>query len=334
MSGAASRFVLHEEDGIFGVFDRVGPQIFFASSRAEAVREVERANEIVRLHPTTISMRHLREMDAAWRRVNGLPPLPEPQGRTVVVPAEVPLPATTAVGLQPQVPGRSVAAVLDTAGRVAEREAIRGRVEDARLALKRTRARGRELTRAWAASEPSIARMRTGLREIYGPSAGEAERELRDLLRSADPARGAREYTTAAVRHLSRTAPPAAGSAVQIVAACAPAVAAWDRALDSAASASGAALRPGGDRARYNAVLTALHRVREADEQTLASARASNSAAASGPGPRVLRDQWRALSPADRAAVLQVLPEVTELVRPPRTRGRGGPSAGGGGFSR
>lgn len=339
MSGASERFVLHEEDGLFGVFDRVGPQIFFADSRDQAVREVERANEIVRLHPTTISMRHLREMDAAWRRANGLPPLPEPEGRTVVVTAQVPRPALPVSGdtPAPSVPASSVAAVLDTAVRVAERDLVRRRVEEAREALKRTRGLGRELTRAWAASETSTARMRTALRELYGAHASEAERELRDALRSVDPAAGASAYTIAAARYLSRTAAPtpATAAAREIVGASAPAVAAWDRAADAAAAATGTQVRPGGgDRARYNVLLSALLRLREVDERTLAAARAEYAAAAKGPGPRTLREQWRALSAADRAAVLQVLPEVPELVRPPRTRGRAGRSRGPGGLGR
>jgi conjugative transfer signal peptidase TraF len=52
---------------VFGVFYGVGPQVFFAESRERAVAEVRRANEIVARFPETISMRHLREMDAAWR---------------------------------------------------------------------------------------------------------------------------------------------------------------------------------------------------------------------------------------------------------------------------
>jgi len=335
VSGASERFVLHEEDGLFGVFDRVGPQIFFADSRDQAVREVERANEIVRLHPTTISMRHLREMDAAWRRANGLPPLPEPEGRTVVVTAEVARPASPASGdtPSPSVTPPSVAAVLDTAVRVAERDLVRRRVEEAREVLTRTRGLGREVTRAWAASETSIARMRTALRELYGANASEVERELRDALRSVDPALGASAYTAAATRHLARTAAavPAHTAAREIVGASAPAVAAWDRSADAAAAATGTQLKPGGgDRARYNVLLSALRRLREANEGTLAAARAEYAAAATGPGPRTLREQWRALTAADREAVLQVLPEVPELVRPPRTRGRAGRSRPGG----
>ena len=62
-----ARFVLYEEDGVFGVLDRVGPQVYFTETRARAFEEVERANDVVARYPTTISMRHLREMDAAWR---------------------------------------------------------------------------------------------------------------------------------------------------------------------------------------------------------------------------------------------------------------------------
>lgn len=112
-------------------------------------------------------------------------------------------------------------------------------------------------------------------------------------------------------------------------------VAAWDRAADAAAAATGAeANHGGGDRARYHALLAALGRMRDDGETALATARLAYSAAASGLGPRTLRQQWSELSPADRAAVLQVIPEVHELARPSRVRGIGSRSRGPGGLSR
>jgi hypothetical protein len=340
VSAAFDRFVLHEEDGLYGVYDRAGPQIYFASDREQAVREVARANEIVRLHPNTISMRHLREMDAEWRRDNGLPPLPEPEGRTIVVTPDVTPARPPQRRESPPVgaPRPTVAAVLDTAARVAERASSRRRVEEERESLKRTRALGRELTRAWAEAETSIARMRTALRELYGPRAREAEQDIRAALRSVDPAMGPGARTGAAERYLAATLPPPrspAAPAARAVAVSAPAVAAWDLAADAAAAATGVEARPaGGDRARYYALLSALGSLRDEGEQTLATARATYSVAASGPGPRALREQWRALSAPDRAAVLQVIPEVPELARPPRARGIDGRSRGAGGRSR
>ena len=340
MSPASDRFVLHEEDGLYGVYDHVGPQIYFASDREEAVREVARANEIVRRHPNTISMRHLREMDAEWRRANNLPPLPEPEGRTIVVSSEVapkrtpaPRPASPVSG-----PPATVAAVLDTAARVAERDSSRRRVEEARESLKRTRALGRDLTRAWAAAEPSIARMRPALRELYGPRAREAEQEIRAVLRSVDPALGAAAGVETAERYLAATlSPPRSSSspAGRAVAESASAVAAWDVAADAVAAATGVEARhEAGDRARYHALLSAMGSLRDEGEHTLATARAAYSASASGPGSRALREQWRALSPRDRAAVLQVIPEVPELARPARVRGIKTRSRGTGGMSR
>jgi hypothetical protein len=80
------RFTLYDDGTVFGVRDRDG-QVFFAETRERAVAEVERANTIAALYPGVISMRHLREMDGAWRDARGLPHLPEPDGRQIVVPA-------------------------------------------------------------------------------------------------------------------------------------------------------------------------------------------------------------------------------------------------------
>lgn len=85
-SADAPRFTLFEDEGIFGVYDTAGPEVFFAETRERALEEVERANEIVALYLNTISMRHLREMDGAWRDARGLPRLPEPEGPTISVP--------------------------------------------------------------------------------------------------------------------------------------------------------------------------------------------------------------------------------------------------------
>jgi hypothetical protein len=81
----APRFTLYEYEGIFGVLDSTGPQVFFVETRERALEEVERANEIVAVYPTTISIGYLREMDGAWRDARGLPRLPEPQGHRISV---------------------------------------------------------------------------------------------------------------------------------------------------------------------------------------------------------------------------------------------------------
>jgi hypothetical protein len=316
------------------VFDRVGPQIFFANSREEAVREVGRANEIVRLHPATLSMRHLREMDAAWRRENGLPPLPEPEGRTVVITREVPQPSA------PIEPGWSptVAAVLEIADLVSERDALRSRVDQARDALQRTRALGREVVRTWTAAETSIASMRTALRTLYGPLGNDAERDLRAALAKIPPGRSAAEYSAVARRFIaSRQSAVDASSAnhANTVALCAPAIAAWDCVAEAAAIATGELLRHGvADRAHHRALLSSLVRMRGEAEGSLEAARASFAAAAAGPGPRSLRERWRELSPADRRAVMEARPGLPELMRRGDARARGRRSPGSGGMAR
>jgi hypothetical protein len=81
----APQFTLYEHEGIFGVFDSAGPQVFFAETRQRALEEVERANAIIARYPNTISMHHLRDMDGAWRDARGFPRLPEPEGPTISV---------------------------------------------------------------------------------------------------------------------------------------------------------------------------------------------------------------------------------------------------------
>jgi hypothetical protein len=92
----APRFTLFEDEGIFGVYDSAVLQVFFAETRERALEEVERANQVVALYPNTISMRHLREMDGAWRDARGLPHLPEPEGPVISVPWPTRVPAEAA----------------------------------------------------------------------------------------------------------------------------------------------------------------------------------------------------------------------------------------------
>jgi hypothetical protein len=98
----APRFTLYEYEGIFGVLDSAGPQLFFVETRERALEEVERANEIVAVYPKTISIGYLREMDGAWRDARGLPRLPEPQGHRISVhwPGSLPAEARVAGAAQ------------------------------------------------------------------------------------------------------------------------------------------------------------------------------------------------------------------------------------------
>lgn len=292
-----------------------------------------RANEIVRLHPSTLSMRHLREMDAEWRRMNGLPALPEPEGRTVIITRDEP---QATVPDEPAVPP-IVASVLEIADLVAERDALRSRVEQARDALQRTRALGRRVVRTWTAAETSIASMRTALRTLYGPRGTDAERDLRASLAKLPAESSAAEYSAVALRFVgSRPSAADASSSsnhANTVALCAPAIAAWDRVAEAAAVATGEPRRPGmTDRAHHRVLLSSLATIRGEAERSLETARASYAAAAAGPGPRSLRQRWRELRPADRQAVMEARPGLPELMRrgDPHARGpRRSPGSGG-----
>lgn len=196
-----ARFSLYEDGGVCGVFDSFGPQVFFAETRDRAVAEVARANEIVARFPMTISMRHLREMDADWRAARGLPPLPEPQGRRVVVAVDPPASdgvlgsgAPTAAHSLDRSPGTgraapvpapppvsAVASTLATAAEVAARLALRRRVQDARLDLDRTVQLADELTRAATEANAPLARFRSAISALYGDQAEPAERAFRRL---------------------------------------------------------------------------------------------------------------------------------------------------------
>jgi hypothetical protein len=76
-SEAQPRFSLYEDDGIFGVWDSRGPQIFFADTRERAEAEMKRAEWLVARYPNIHAVRCLRDMDVACRESRGLPLLPE-----------------------------------------------------------------------------------------------------------------------------------------------------------------------------------------------------------------------------------------------------------------
>lgn len=75
------RFSLYEDDGTFGVWDSVGPNVFFAETQERAEAEMQRANRLVARYPNIGVVRCLRDMDGEWRDVRGLPRLPEEKGR-------------------------------------------------------------------------------------------------------------------------------------------------------------------------------------------------------------------------------------------------------------
>jgi hypothetical protein len=75
------RFSVYEEDGTFGVWDSVGPNVFFAETRERAEGEMQRANRLVARYPNIRVVRCLGDMDGEWRDARGLPRLPEEKGR-------------------------------------------------------------------------------------------------------------------------------------------------------------------------------------------------------------------------------------------------------------
>jgi hypothetical protein len=81
MAGSGERFSLYEADGSFGVWDCVGPNLFFAEKRERAEAEMQRANRLVARYPNIHAVRCLRDMDGEWRDARGLPRLAEAKGR-------------------------------------------------------------------------------------------------------------------------------------------------------------------------------------------------------------------------------------------------------------
>jgi hypothetical protein len=346
------RFSLYEDDGVFGVFDSFGPQVFFAESRDRAVAEVARANEVVARFPMTISMRHLREMDAEWRAARGLPPLPEPQGRRVVVAVDPPAASEPGTPPEPSAapsPDRSpgtgraapvpappqasaVASTLATAAEVAARLALRRRVRDARLDLDRTVQLTDELTRAAAEANAPLARFRSAISALYGDHAGAAEQAFRRLCieRGVDEAVRAladdpRSLLAEPRPRLLAGGPRAREAACEQATVCAPYLTRLDRVVEAAGRHAGiptglAADDPVGVRAALQAQLRDLAPAQQGvlDEALSEFRRVAPSLASH----TRLRREWEALRPAEQAAVRIGLPNMDDLLQPPRARTR------------
>lgn len=86
-SGLHPRFSLYEDAVRSGVWDRVGPQIFFAETREQALAEVERASKIVARYPNIVTVRGLAAMDASYREKHGLETIPAPGRSWVEMPS-------------------------------------------------------------------------------------------------------------------------------------------------------------------------------------------------------------------------------------------------------
>jgi hypothetical protein len=350
------RFSLYEDEGVFGVFDSFGPQVFFAETRDRAVAEVARANEIVARFPMTISMGHLREMDGAWRAARGLPPLPEPQGRRVVVPVDppavaesppstpgaTPWPAASpgtgrAAPVPAQAAASSVATTLATAAEVAARLELRRRVQDARLDLNRTVELTKEVARASAEANAPLARFRSSLATLYGEHAGAAEQAFRRscIERGVEEAVRAladdpRSLLAEPRPRLLAGGPRAREAACEQARVCAPYLARLDRVVDAASRHAG---MPTGQEAQDSVggrtgLLARLRDLAPAQQRVLDEALSEfRRVAPSLAGHTRLRREWGALRPAEQAAVRTALPNMDDLLQAPRGRTRSSSAA-------
>lgn len=333
---AGPRFSLYEDKGAYGVFDGVGPQVYFAETRERAEDELIRANEIVARSPTTPSIGHLREMDGAWRAARGLPQLPEPQDQRVIVDdwlrdrSPAPAPPAPRGGTEVPASAAVIAAIALAEQAVALREAEAG-VERADTAAERTVQLSASLARATADAHEPLQRLRAALREVFGEHTPAAEAAFRAV--------SLRDGTERAVRMLRedpRTLLPhprphslpggvrVRESAAAHAAGCAPMIARLDRVLQDAAVHAGLAadarLDPMAAARRLRDLLPVHQRVAA---EALSQRRGLHSAGATRSR---LRSAWTALSPPEQASVRRAVPDVDALLDPaPRRRSPAGP---------
>lgn len=323
--------------------------MFFAESRERALAEVARANEVVQRYPNTISMRHLREMDAEWRVTRGLPVLPEPAGRRILVPDKAGSGATGLRGdapnleprarlatlrQEPAVPlGGAVSAFLAAAAEAAARQGLRERAESALADLKRTTEVAEELEHAAAAADRPLARFRAALQGLYGGRAGEAEAGFRRVAVEAGV-----ERAVSLLRDDPRALLPgprprllpggvhARAAAADQGAVCGPALRRLDQVLADACEHVGLS-RPaanwGNPVETRRIVLERLRDLLPAQqtiaEEALGDYRRVGSQLAS---TARLRGAWSTLTPAQKEAVQRAIPEV-EARLAPQSSGRG-----------
>jgi hypothetical protein len=331
---------------VFGVFDAAGPQVFFAESRERALAEIERANEIVRRYPNTISMRHLRDMDTAWRVARGLPVLPEPAGRRILVPAAPEFGARGVRDDDPQVeqgaplstqkqeaavPLRGpVAAFLAASAEASAGGGLRERAETALADLRRTAELAEELEHATAAADRPLARFRAALQPLYGSRATEAEAGFRRIaleegidravaLLRDDP----RSLLSGPRPRLLPGGVHARATAAEQAVACAPALRRLDQALADACAHVGLSGPAAADAVEVRRIV--LERLRDLQpaqrvvaEEALADYRRLGAQLTSTDR---LRGAWSALSPAEQEEVRLALPNVeAQLGLPARGR--------------
>lgn len=291
---APVRFRLHEEAAVFGVLDTAGPQVYFAETRERAVREVERANRIVELYPETISIGHLREMDAAWRLARGLPVPPEPAGRRVRV-AD-----TTGRGMAGA--RAEVSEVLELARGAAARRALEDRTAAEAWVLRTAVRVEREAGALQQALAPVLLRLRRALSTVRGERAEEAEAAL---------------WRAAGRRDVGAALPADARGDEELAAAlerCAPLLARVARVLESGAEGGVAPVPPADlpPDVRLDLVRDAARTSASAARSALAELRTSYRRSLDVSG--LLRTQWSSLSPAEREAVRSAVPGVDGLL--------------------
>jgi hypothetical protein len=335
---AGPRFSLYEDEGVYGVFDGAGPQVYFAETRERAEQEVIRANEIVARFPKTLSIGHLREMDGAWRAARGLPQLPEPQGQRVIVddwlraasPAPAPAPPGPCGGTD--VPASAaVAAAIALAEQAASLREAEAEVERADAAAEHTVELSASLARATADAHEPLQRLRAALREVFGEHAPAAEAGFRavSLRDGAERAvRMLREDPRALLPH-PRPHSLLGGVRVRESAAahashCAPMIARLDRVLRDAAIHAGlpadTRLDPMAAARRLRDLLPVQQRVAA---EALDRRRGLDGA---GDTRSRLRSAWTALSPPEQASVRRAVSDVDGLLDSvARRRSPGGP---------
>jgi hypothetical protein len=186
---ASARFRLHEEAGVFGVIDAAGPQLYFAETRERAVREVDRANRIVALYPNAISMRHLREMDSAWRQARGVPVPSEPAGKRIRVADPTAPEQGVATGARSGGDGSEatevvagaraeVSRALELARQAAARRSLEDRIAAEARVLRTAVRIEREAGAVQQGLAPVLHRLRRALSTVCGERAEEAEAAL------------------------------------------------------------------------------------------------------------------------------------------------------------
>lgn len=332
---ASVRFRLHEEAGVFGVFDAAGPQVYFAETRERAVREVDRANRIVALYPNAISMRHLREMDSAWRQARGLPVPSEPADKRIRVADPTP-PAAPGMeeAVRPRVGRQEGAAMggahaaisraVELASEAAARRTLEDRIAAGDRVLRTAVRVEREAGALQQALAPVLLRLRRALSTVRGERAEAAEAAVWRAARRADTEEALPTLRDAAAAfYLDGTDPraPDARSEEELAAAlesCAPLLASVARVMESGAE-HGVAPLPAADLppdVRLGLFRDAARASGSTARSALAELRGLYRRSPDVSGQ--IRRKWMSLRSEERDAVRSAVPGVDDLLAGPR----------------